>query len=94
MNQIFTQYSDKFFIMFLYGILIYPNIEVKNKEHLSLELQVLKDKYLYNKLSNCSFYDMQIHYLGNIISQEEILVSNLEKIEAIRDGLHPRIFQK
>jgi hypothetical protein len=37
---------------------------------------------LYAKLSKCSFYQKQIHYLGHIISKEGITV-DLEKIKVI-----------
>jgi hypothetical protein len=51
---------------------------------LILVLQVLKEHQLYDKLSKCSFYQEQIHYLGHIISEEGIVVYP-EKVEAIRE---------
>jgi hypothetical protein len=45
-------------------------------------LQVLREHQLYAKLSKCSFYQRQIHYLGHIISEEGIVVDP-EKVEAI-----------
>ena len=39
---------------------------------------------MYAKLSKCSFYQKQIHYLGHLISKDGIVV-DLEKIEAIRE---------
>jgi hypothetical protein len=44
---------------------------------------------LYSKLSKCSFYQKQIHYLGHIISEDGIEV-DLEKIEAIREWSTPK----
>jgi hypothetical protein len=44
---------------------------------------------LYAKLSKCSFYHKQIHYLGHIISKEGITVDP-EKIESIREWLAPK----
>jgi hypothetical protein len=44
---------------------------------------------LYSKLSKCSFYQKQIHYLGHIISEQDIVV-DLEKIEANRGWTTPR----
>jgi hypothetical protein len=39
---------------------------------------------LYTKLSKCSFYQKQIHYLGHIISEDGMAVDP-EKVEAIRE---------
>jgi hypothetical protein len=44
---------------------------------------------LYAKLSKCSFYQKQIHYLGHIISKDGIAVDP-EKIEAIREWSVPK----
>jgi hypothetical protein len=45
-------------------------------------LQVLRKHQVYSKLSKCNFYKRKIHYLGHIISKEEIEVDP-EKIETI-----------
>jgi hypothetical protein len=52
-------------------------------------LQVLREHQLYAKLSKCSFYQKQIHYLGHIISEDGIAM-DLEKIEAIREWSAPK----
>jgi hypothetical protein len=52
-------------------------------------LQVLREHQLYAKLSKCSFYQKQIHYLGHIISKDGIAVDP-EKIEAIREWSVPK----
>jgi hypothetical protein len=52
-------------------------------------LQVLREHQLYAKLSKCSFYQKQIHYLGHIISKYGIAVDS-EKVEAIREWSTPK----
>jgi hypothetical protein len=52
-------------------------------------LQVLREHQLYAKLSKCSFYQNQIHYLGHIISEEGITIDP-EKIEAIKGWITPK----
>jgi hypothetical protein len=52
-------------------------------------LQVLREHQLYAKLSKCSFYQKQIHYLGHIISKYGIAVDP-EKVEAIREWSTPK----
>jgi hypothetical protein len=89
MNGVFRDYLDKFVIVFLYDILVYSKSEEEHEQHLRLVLQVLRGHQLYAKLSKCSFYQRQIHYLGHIILEEGIIV-DLEKVEAIREWSMPR----
>jgi hypothetical protein len=84
MNGVFREYLDKFFIVFWDDILIYSKSEEEHEHHLRMVLQVLRERQLYAKLSKCSFYQKQIHYLGHIISKDGIAM-DLEKIEAIRE---------
>jgi hypothetical protein len=89
MNGVFREYLDKFVIVFLDDILIYSNSEEYHEHHLRMVLQVLRENQLYAKLSKCSFYQKQIHYLGHIISKDGIAVDP-EKIESIREWAMPR----
>jgi len=89
MNGIFKNYLDKFIIVFLDDILIYSKSEEEHEKHLTIALQVLRENQLYEKLSQCSFYQQQIHYLGHIISEEGITVDP-SKIEAIQELPTPR----
>jgi hypothetical protein len=84
MNGVLREYLDKFFIVFLDDILVYSKLEEEHEKHLRMVLQVLRENQLYAKLSKCSFYQRQIHYLGHIISEEGIVV-DLEKVEAIKE---------
>jgi hypothetical protein len=74
MNGIFINYLDKFVIVFLDEIIIYSKSKEEHEHHLRLVLQVLREQQLYAKLSKCSFYQKQIHYLGHIISKNGIVV--------------------
>jgi hypothetical protein len=89
MNGVFREYLDKFVIVFLDDILIYSKSEEEHEHHLRMVLQVLREHQMYAKLSKCSFYHKQIHYLGHIISKDGIAV-DLEKIEAIREWSAPK----
>jgi hypothetical protein len=46
----------------------------EHDDHLRLVLQFLQENKLYGKFSKCSFYQLKIHYLGNVISGEGIIV--------------------
>jgi hypothetical protein len=74
MNGVLRDYLDKFVIVFLDDILVYSKLEEEHEKHLRMVLQVLREHQLYAKLSKCSFYQRQIHYLGHIISEEGIVV--------------------
>ena len=90
MNSVFSKYLDKFFTVFLDGILIYSKNEEYHEEHLRLTLQLLREHNLYAKLRKCDLYKDTIHYLGHIILNEGIFVDP-EKIEAIKIGLLQRM---
>jgi hypothetical protein len=89
MNVIFKNYLDKFFIVFFDDILIYYNFKEEHEHHLRLVLQVLREHQIYAKLSKCSFFQEQIHYLGHIISKEGIVVDS-KKNGAIIGWIAPR----
>jgi hypothetical protein len=89
MNGVFRNYLDKFVIVFLDDILVYSKTEEEHEQHLRMVLQVLREHQLYAKLSKCSFYQKQIHYLGHIISEEGIIVDP-EKVQAIQEWPAPR----
>jgi hypothetical protein len=61
MNGVFRDYLDKFVIVFLDDILVYSRTEEEHKQHLRMVLQVIREHQLYAKLSECSFYQEQIH---------------------------------
>ena len=82
MNSVFSRYLDKFVLVFLDGILVYSKNKKEHEEHLRLTLQLLREYQLYAKLSKCDFYRDRMQYLGDIISEEGILVDP-EKVEAI-----------
>ena len=82
MNSVFSRYLDKFFLVFLDGILIYYKSEEEHEEQLMVVLQLFREHKLYSKLSKCDFYKYRIHYLGHIIS-DEVISMDPENIEAI-----------
>jgi hypothetical protein len=83
MNEVFRYFLDKFSIVFLDDIFVYSKTKKEHEKHLRMVLQVLREHQLYAKLSKCTFYQKQIHYLGHIVSEEGIAVDP-EKIEAIK----------
>jgi hypothetical protein len=74
MNQVFHEYLDKFIQVFIDYILIYSQMMGEHGEHLCMVLQCLQDNKPYGKLSKCSFYQLNIHFLGNVISSKGIAI--------------------
>jgi hypothetical protein len=87
-NGVFKDYLDKFVIVCLDDLLLYSKSEEEHEQHLRMLLQVLREHQLYAKLSKCSFYQQQIHYLGHIISKDGIDVDP-KNIEAITEWSTP-----
>jgi hypothetical protein len=89
MNRVFRKYLDHFVQVFLDDILIYSKNEREHEEHLRVVLSCLRENKLYGKLSKCSFFQREIHYLGHIISGEGISVDP-EKVKAIMEWPVPK----
>ena len=84
MNDVFWKYLNLFVQVFLDDILIYSKNEREHEEHLQVVLSCLREKKLYGKLSKCSFFQKEIHYLGHIISGKGISVDP-KKVKAIME---------
>ena len=74
MNKVFTEYLDRFVVVFIDDILIYSKSDSDHEEHLILVLQKLRDNQLYAKFSKCVFWIDKVPFLGHIISNGGIAV--------------------
>jgi len=86
MNRI---YLDKFVVVFIDDIVIYSKNEEEHAEHLNIELQMLKEKKLYVKLSKCEFWLSEVSFLGHIISGDGIVVDP-SKVDAVSQWETPK----
>eukprot|EP00253_Pinus_taeda_P028351 PITA_28351 len=89
MTSVLHPYLDKFFIVIIDDILVYSKNEEERVEHFAVVLIFLREHQLYSKLSKCSFFHTEVHYLGHVISKEGIEV-DLEKIRAIMEWEAPK----
>nr|GEU78719.1 putative reverse transcriptase domain-containing protein [Tanacetum cinerariifolium] len=81
MNRVYKPHMDKFVIVFIDDILIYPRSKAKHEQHLNTILSLLKDQKLYAKLSKCKFSLREVKFLGHVFNEKGIHV-NPAKIEA------------
>ena len=71
MNNILSNYLDKFVVIFIDDILIYSKNEQEHEEHLKIFLQVLREQQIYANFSKCEFFKDKIQYLRHVVSRME-----------------------
>jgi hypothetical protein len=89
MNNILSQYLDKFVLVFINNILVYSKTEEEHEKHLKIVFQTLRKHKLYANFEKCDFYQRRIQYLGHVISEEGIAVDQ-ERIKSIMEWPIPK----
>lgn len=89
MNNVLRPYLDKFVIVFIDEILIHSKNEEEHAEHLAAVLRLLREHQLYARLSKCNFFQIEVHYVGHVVSKEGITIDP-EKIRAIMEWVAPK----
>jgi hypothetical protein len=89
MNEVLKEFIGKFVIVYLDDILVYSNTKEEHLRHLRMVLRRLKQKKLLINLNKCSFINIELVYLGFVISSNELNM-DLEKVRAIKEWPSPR----
>jgi hypothetical protein len=84
MNDIFREHLDDFVVCYLDDILIFSKNNEDHHQHVRLLLQKLREAGLYAKLEKCVFHQLQVDFLGYIISREGLSMDP-KKIQTILD---------
>uniref|UniRef100_A0A3Q7IZA9 Reverse transcriptase domain-containing protein n=1 Tax=Solanum lycopersicum TaxID=4081 RepID=A0A3Q7IZA9_SOLLC len=79
MNEILHPYLDQFVVVYLDDIVIYSNTLEERVEHL---------RKLYVKRKKCEFAQLELHFLGHVISQGELRMDEA-KIRVIQEWEAP-----
>jgi len=88
MNSVFMPELDKFVVVFIDDILVYLENEQDHAEHLRVMLTLLREHQLYAKFSKCEFWLKKVPFLGNILSEEGIVVDP-SKVHEVMDWKGP-----
>ena len=89
MNDIFKNQLRKFVLVFFNDILVYSSTMREHIQHLQITLDILRSHQLHVKREKCQFGQMEVKYLGHVISQEGVLVDS-EKVSAMVQWPKPR----
>ena len=82
MNNVFREFLDHFVVVYLNNILVFSKNEKDHENHVRLVLEKLRSAGLYAKLEKCVFHQLQVEFLGYIISGEGLSMDP-KKIEAV-----------
>ncbi|CAJ0950214.1 unnamed protein product [Ranitomeya imitator] len=88
MHDIFREYLDKFLIVYLDDILIFPDDWESHLKQVRTVFQVLRANSLFVKGSKCLFGVQKVSFLGFIFSPSTIEMDPV-KVQAIHDWTQP-----
>ncbi|KAK0605530.1 hypothetical protein LWI29_027829 [Acer saccharum] len=84
MNDIFQPFLRKMVLVFFDDILIYSKSLKKHEEYLRLALSIIRQHQLFIKKSKCEFGQMELEYLGHIISGKGVS-ADPKKVQGMLD---------
>jgi hypothetical protein len=88
MNKVFMEYLDKFVVVFINDILIFPKMEEEHEKHLRIVLEKLTSNQLYAKFSKCEFWLTEVAFLGHDISAGGVSVDP-SKVKDVLNWMPP-----
>lgn len=86
MNEVFQNQLRDYVLVFFDNILIYSPDLNTHCQHLKNVPEILQKHQLYAKKSKCTFEQLQVEYLGHIISKEGVSteLGKASKVEAMQ----------
>jgi len=80
---VFKPFPRKFVVVHFDDILVFSKTKKKHFKHLQWVMQVLKQEQLYGNLKKCSFFTLEVTFLGYIISAKAVQVDQ-SKVDSIK----------
>jgi hypothetical protein len=88
MNKVFMEYLNKFIVVFIDDILIFPKMEEEYEKHLRLVLEKLQSNKMYTKFSKCEFWLTKVAFFGHVLSAGGVSV-DLGKVKDVLNWMSP-----
>ena len=84
MNDTFTDFLNKFVLVFLDDIIVYSDTMEEHEQHVRQALTRLRQQRLYAKASKSALCKREVEFLGHMVGEHGLRVMQ-DKIEAVRD---------
>jgi hypothetical protein len=84
MNDIFWEYLDHFFVIYLDDILVYSSNIKEHTHHVRLILAKFRENGLYSKSEKCEFDSTFVEFLGYVFSTQGIRMDT-QRVKTIRE---------
>ncbi|CAI7887071.1 unnamed protein product [Closterium sp. NIES-53] len=88
MQSIFSDFIDKFLVVFIDDLLVYSRTREEHLKHLELVLARLSEHRFYAKRSKCEFAKTKLSFLGHVISHGKLEVDN-SKVAVLKEWKQP-----
>lgn len=92
MNEVFKKFLRKSILIFFDDILIFSHTWEKHLNHLDITLSTLRARKLYVKREKCQFGQMEVKYLGHVITTSGVSVDQ-DKVAAMVEWPKPTTFK-
>jgi hypothetical protein len=87
--EVFGPAFSSFTCVYLDDILVFSKSVEEHTKHLKMVLDRLREYKLYAKLSKCSFFQKEVHFLGHVVRAGEIAMDPA-KIQSVQNWPAPK----
>ncbi|MBW0559794.1 hypothetical protein O181_099509, partial [Austropuccinia psidii MF-1] len=88
-NDIFADFLDIFFVVYLIDIMVFSSSEEEHVKHVASVLQRLRDNTLFAKASKCVFHASSVEHLVHFVSIEGLKMDS-SKVQQILNWPQPK----
>ena len=88
MSQVVKPFLGQFMVVYFDDILLFSKTQEEQQSHLRQVMTVLEQEKLYSNLKKCTFFSLEVVFLGYIVSSQGIHVDP-SKVDAIKLGRFP-----